>query len=150
MFPTVKEMLEQAKNGSVVDKKDHENMKADYELVLNAFLNRILDKVKRQMNWNAYHVDRKSMEVVLINYTDVTEWLDMNAKKTNIKPLTFFTGFWNSETLVHNYDSFKEAGIDTMLFDQAVEILKKSGYTLTDISDLEKSKKKACKIVWVE
>jgi hypothetical protein len=79
---------------------------------------------------------------------DIEDWIELDTKKTNIKPMTFFTGFWDTETEAFHYESFTEAGIKKMVFEKAVEILKEKEYDLTDISDPSKSKKKVCKISW--
>ena len=75
--------------------------------------------------------------------------MDATKKKTNIKNMTFFTGFWSTDDQTYNFDSFKEAGIDKMIFERAVEFSSERVHT-EDISDINKSKKKVCKISWVQ
>ena len=56
--------------------------------------------------------------------------------KSNIKASTFFTGFWDAETGVHNKDLWDEAGIGLML----VELNKAlNPVVLTDVSDSGRS-----------
>jgi hypothetical protein len=132
------------------NQKDINNIRDDFKLVLQAFLDRLLDKVERQVKWNAKNRSRAVTEVVLLRYMDVTEWIDVDQMKTNIKPMTFFTGFWNSDNQTFNFETFNECNITSMVFEKAVEILEESGYTLTDISDIQVSRKKVCKISWGE
>ena len=147
-FRTAKDIEESNKGKLKHTTKDLEDIKHDYQIVLQGFLDRILDKVERQIRWNTDHKDRALSEVVLVRYMDITGWYDTEQMKTNIKPTTFFTGFWDKNTHEFNYVTFTEAEIEKMIFEKATEILKEYKYALEDISDAEKSKKKVCKISW--
>lgn len=141
--------IEESNNNSVTHTtKKLEDIKHDYQIVLQGFLDRILEKVERQIRWNSMNKSNAVTEVVLIRYMDVKEWYDVDKMKTNIKPTTFFTGFWCSNTHEFNFFTFTEAGIDKMIFEKAIDVLKRYDYVLEDISDTEKSKKKVCKISW--
>ena len=102
----------------------------------------------RQLRWNYKHPDKAISYVVVIDYPNVDDWLDVQCKQTRIKPSTFFYGFWNPETQTFNLDPFIDADIEKMVFERAVEVLKDSNYLMEDISDTTKSKMKVCKIAW--
>lgn len=149
-FRTVQDIETSSKNDDKPKhtSKDYANINHDYQIVLQGFLDRILDKVERQVRWNANNKEKQLTEVVLVRYMDVYGWCNEAIMKTRIKPTTFFTGFWNKDTREFNFVSFTESGIDKMIFEKATEILKEHGYVMEDISDPSKSKKKVCKISW--
>ena len=56
--------------------------------------------------------------------------------KSNIKPSTFFTGFWDADTCTHNQDLWDDAGINLML-DELNDVL--NPVKLVDVSDSGRS-----------
>ena len=120
----------------------------DFNLVYDAFVARIMDKVTKQIRWNMRNMNRAVTEVVLMRYMEVDDYLEKDLKQTNIKPSTFFTGFYDTESGKFNYDTFVKAGIDTMVFEKAKKALGENGYVLLDVSDPSKSKKKLCTVTW--
>jgi long-subunit acyl-CoA synthetase (AMP-forming) len=120
----------------------------DYNIVYDAFVTRVMEKVTKQIHWNVRNAKRAVTEIVVMRYMDLEEYINKETMQTKIKPSTFFTGFYNAETGNFNFDAFVDAGIDEMVFDKAKRAFGEKGYILLDISDPSKSKKKLCTITW--
>ena len=65
---------------------------------------------------------------------------------TNIKQKTFYTGFWNNDTKVHDTSAFQDVGIPKMLLEELQDEFAHFGYCLTDVSRDFQAHKRVLKI----
>ena len=65
--------------------------------------------------------------------------------RTHVKPSTVLVGFWDGERRVHDLSALTRIGRDPLLL-ALQATFSPLGYTLEDVSDLERSKRSVLKV----
>ena len=117
-----------------------EILKQDHALLLNAYSEHIENLCIRSLSKMDMDEHTKGLTIRVWNICANVKV----SKISNIKPKTFFTGFWDSTAKAHNDDMWKEAGIPLMLTSLQDKL---SHLKITDISDRSKSSSHVLEIV---
>lgn len=109
-----------------VDERRASAMRADFVLIFQELCKLIVDRAR-----DAIAANHSSFRLF-----NVCEDLVLPLKRhTNIKPYTFFTGFWSTETHAHNTQPFIDAGIDTMMLEALQRAFSARQYHIQDVSN---------------
>ena len=113
------------------------NIQADFEECKNGTANAIYSIIEK-------NAAQRRFVFTIFNYTTLyKEYARM--PRSNIKPSTFFTGFWNKTLQEHSRGILDEADVPDMLT-ALQETFHPLGYHLSDVSDAERSKHRVLKV----
>lgn len=118
------------------------NLVHDSNLIRDAMINIIQDLILQKI---VSSDDNSLKKIIVFNIFDKLSSDIISAKKTSVKPKTFFTGFWQTSSRTYNLNPFHEAGISLMI-DEINVYLADSDIVLKDISDPSKSFKHVIEI----
>ena len=89
------------------------NLVHDSNLIRDAMINIIQDLILQKI---VSSDDNSLKKIIVFNIFDKLSSEIISAKKTSVKPKTFFTGFWQTSSRTYNLNPFHEAGIGNQCF----------------------------------